>query len=54
VVRLFQAELATREMGALSLIDALEYLELLAELGSARLGRRRFPDTVGPRRKRRR
>jgi hypothetical protein len=36
---LFLAELPIRELGTLSLIDALAYLELLAELGSAKLER---------------
>ena len=36
---LFQAELAMRELGTLSLLDALACLELLHELGSAKLER---------------
>jgi hypothetical protein len=36
---LFQAELAIREMGTLSLLDALTYLELLAEVRPEKLGR---------------
>jgi hypothetical protein len=34
---LFQAELALREMGTPSLLDALEYLDLLAEVRPAKL-----------------
>ena len=36
---LFQAELSIREMGTLSLLDALEYLDLLAEVRPAKLER---------------
>ncbi len=36
---LFQAELAIRELGTLSLLDALDYLDLLAELRPAKLER---------------
>jgi hypothetical protein len=34
---LFQAEVALRELGGIGLLDALDYLELLAELRPARL-----------------
>jgi hypothetical protein len=34
---LFQAELALRELGGVSLLDALDYLDLLAELKPAKL-----------------
>jgi hypothetical protein len=36
---LFGVELAIREMGSLSLLDALDYLDLLSETGSAKLER---------------
>ncbi|HYY02639.1 MAG TPA: hypothetical protein VE736_02030 [Gaiellaceae bacterium] len=36
---LFQAELAIREMGTLSLLDALDYLDLLAEVRPEKLER---------------
>jgi hypothetical protein len=36
---LFQAELAIREMGTLSLLDALAYLELLADVRPEKLER---------------
>jgi hypothetical protein len=36
---LFQAELAIREMGTLSLLDALAYLDLLAEVRPEKLER---------------
>ena len=36
---LFQAELAIREMGTLSLLDALTYLDLLAEVRPEKLER---------------
>jgi hypothetical protein len=36
---LFQAELAIREMGSLSLLDAIDYLDLLSEANSPKLER---------------
>jgi hypothetical protein len=36
---LFQAELSIRELGQLSLLDALDYLELLADVRPAKLER---------------
>ena len=36
---LFQAELAIRELGSLSLLDALDYLDLLAEVRPEKLER---------------
>jgi hypothetical protein len=35
----FQMELAIREMGSLSLLDALDYLDLLSEAGSPKIAR---------------
>ena len=36
---LFAVEIAIREMGTLSLLDALDYLDLLSETNSAKLAR---------------
>jgi hypothetical protein len=52
--KLFMAELAKRELGALSLLDALDYLALLHETGSAKLERGRPLAWAARDRKRRR
>ncbi len=49
----FGAEMAMREMGDVSLLDALDYLALLAEVQPEKAGGRRCAGTGGSRRRRR-
>jgi hypothetical protein len=44
---LFGAEIAMRELGSPSLLDALDYLDLLAEVNQRGWSARRFVGTAG-------